>query len=124
MLNRRTQRITRQEYDKIVSDASAVRAFLESERFSFIVDYIKNTMESSRETILKDTVTDVTEQITISEKITKLFFTPKKAQLDELKALYKWTSKFFEDMQRTIDMEKEVDRKIGLGDLEIDDSIR
>lgn len=124
MLNRRTQRITRQEYDKIVSDASAVRAFLESERFSFIVDYIKNTMESSRETILKDTVTDVTEQVTISEKITKLFFTPKKAQLDELKALYKWTSKFFEDMQRTIDMEKEVDRKIGLGDLEIDDSIR
>lgn len=120
----RKLRISRDEYSQIIDNASAVRAFLESGRFGFIVEYIKNTMESSREAILKNTVTDVTEQVTVSEKVTKLFFTPKKVQEDELKALYKWTTKFFEDMQRIADMEKEVERKIGLGELEIDDDIR
>lgn len=117
----RKLKISRDEYEKITSQAVAARYFLENPQFKFIIDYIKSGKDSARDHILNNTVTDVTEKVTISDRIKKSFFTPKQVQLDEIKGVYRWTRDFINEMERIAKLDAEIDRKVGLEQLIIDD---
>ena len=93
--------------------------FLEEPDFAFIRDYISSAFSYAQTSILENSIHDVTEELTVSEKIRKLFFTPKKEQVDELRGQYKFIKKFFEDMKYYADLQKQLDEGIEKGSVTV-----
>lgn len=120
-LNRsRARLMSKEEYDEIERRSNTARFLLEDPQFAFIRDYIKQSTDSIEETVISNRITDVTEEVTISERVKKLFFTPKKVQIDELSGQYKWITKFLADLEFWSEEITELDDQVAKGTVEIE----
>lgn len=108
-------KITKEEYEKTREQSRIAETFLNSKDFQFIRDLITGGISYAEKSILENTIHDVTEEITISDKIKKLFFTPKKEQMDELKGQYKWIKKFMDDVAYFASLKEKLDKDIERG---------
>jgi hypothetical protein len=113
-------KMTQKEYDEIASQSESAQAFLESETFSFIRKYLQNSLSSIEQSILNNTVRDVTERVTIAQTV-KEFFTPKKVQVDEMSGQYKFIQQFLRDMQVYAGNIKDLNEQIEKGRVVIKD---
>lgn len=114
-------KITKSEYEKTEEQARVASIFLNSAEYSFIRELLTNALAYTEEQILNNTVHDVTEEVTISDKIKKLFFTPKKVQIDELKGQYKIIKKFFSDVEYFASLKSKLDAEIAQGSVSIEE---
>lgn len=114
-------KITKAEYEKTEDQSRIASVFLNSSEYTFIRELLTNALSYAQEQILNNTVHDVTEEVTISDKIKKLFFTPKKVQLDELKGQYKLVKQFFSDVEYFASLKSELDAKIAQGSVFIEE---
>jgi hypothetical protein len=114
-------KITQEEYEKIVNQALAAQEILEDERFQFLRDYFQSTLDYVQSSILNNTIRAADEEVVISEKIKRIFHTPKKIQVDELVGQYKLVNKFFEDLAYYARLKKELDAHISKGIVKVDD---
>lgn len=105
-------KITREEYEQTEDQTKVAKLILNNKDFQFIRDYLQNALEYSKEKILTNEVHDVTEEVTISDKIKKLFFIPKREQMDELKGQYKFIKKFFKDLEYFASLKEQLDKDI------------
>jgi len=113
--------ISKKEFEEIQDQAAAATDLLESPRFQFFRDYLKSTSGYVEESILNNTVRDVKEIVTINDRLTKMFFTPKKIQVDELVGQYKLIKKLYADLQQFIVIKKDLDSEIAAGRVKVDD---
>lgn len=104
--------ITQKEYDEIQANGTAAQEILTDERFQFLRDYFTSAQEYAKNSIVENTILEVREIVTISEKLTKMFVTPKKVQVDELSGQYKLIKKFFADLQQFVDIKNELDKAV------------
>jgi hypothetical protein len=105
-------KITREEYEKTEEQTRVAKLFLNNKDFQFLRDYLSNALNYAQETILTNEVHDVTDEVTISDKIKKLFFTPKKEQMDELKGQYKFIKKLLADIAYFASLKAQLDKDI------------
>lgn len=115
----RVTTINQKEVDQITSQAAAASEILEDERFQFLRDYLKNATDYTEKSILENTIKDVREIVTISEKLSRLFFTPKKQQIDELVGQYKFIKQFFNDLQQVVMIKRELDEALIKGTVKV-----
>ena len=108
----RKQTITQDEYDKTINDAEAAKELLEDERFSFLRDHLTNTKASITQTILENRITEVKEVLKISDKLKRIFTTPKIVQVDELVGQYKLISQVRGDLEATARMKKDLEEAV------------
>lgn len=104
--------ITQKEYDEIQANGTAAEEILNDERFQFIRDYFTSAKEYAQSSIIENTIHEVREITTISERLTKMLVVPKKEQVDELSGQYKLVKKFFEDMQQYVNIKRELDEAV------------
>lgn len=107
--------MTQEEYTKITEQANIAIHFLEGKDFEFLRKDLYDMLEYIESSILNNSIHDVTEEITVSEKIKKLFFTPKKEQIDELKGQYKFIHKFLNGIQFYVQQKKDLEDHIAKG---------
>lgn len=110
--------ITQKEYDQIREQSESAQTFLESATFEFIREYLRNSLSSIENSILNNTVRDVTERVTIGQTL-KDFFTPKQVQVDELAGQYKFISNFMADMNIYANQIHDLDKQIEKGRVQI-----
>lgn len=110
-MNKKTK-ISQEEYKKVEDQSLAARELLEDERFEFIRTYIQGAIDYCEATILNNTIREVQEVVPLSEKVTRIFKTPKKVQVDELVGQYKWLKKFQADIQYYATLKKDLDSGI------------
>ena len=113
--------ISKEEYKEVLSQAAVASGILEDERFKFLRDYFNNASAYVENSILQNTIHDVREIVTLSDKLTRLFFTPKQLQVDEMVGQYKFIKKFFEDLNQFIKIKDDVEEAIAKGTVKIDD---
>jgi hypothetical protein len=113
--------ISKEEYKEVLSQAAVASEILEDERFKFVRDYFNNASGYVEKSILENTIHDVREIVTLSDKLTRLFFTPKQLQVDELCGQYKFIKKFFEDLKQFVQIKDDVEDAIAKGTIKIDD---
>lgn len=106
-------------FDELEEQASAAKYFLKNKRFKFIRDYLQEAMDEARNQILENRIRDVREEVTISDKLKRVFITPRKVQVDELVGAYKFIKKFFDDLEYMISLPEEVKKKAERGEIEI-----
>jgi hypothetical protein len=111
--------VSRKEWEQATTDGAAARAFLEEPRFSFMRDYLVSAMSSIENQIVNNTIRDVTEELTINDRLKRIFFTPKKVAIDELAGSYKWVSKFYAEIKRVSTADKDIEHKVASGELEL-----
>jgi hypothetical protein len=108
-------KISKEEYKKTEEMALAARELLEDSRFAFVRDWMQSSIDYALNSVMNNTVREVSEVVPITEKLTKIFKTPKKIQVDELVGQYKLAKKFFDDMtqykQNKIDMDEAIAHK-------------
>jgi hypothetical protein len=104
--------VSKQESELIENQAIAARELLEDERFAFVREYLESALDYIERTILENTVMEVRETHTITDKIIKTFIQPKKVQVDELSGQYKFIKKFLADMQYYADLKKQLDAEV------------
>lgn len=107
--------ISEEEYRDISDKSSAAKYFLGHERFQFIREYMNSGSKSALDKIVLNEITEVHEVRTITDSLKKIFITPKKPQVDELRGAYKWIIKFFEDMQMYADLRAKLDDDVEKG---------
>ncbi len=107
--------ISQEEYQKTEQQSLSAQEFLKDERFQFIIQYIKEAKQYCEDTILNNNIKDVEEVVTLSQTLQKIFKTPKKVQLDELKGQYKWINKFINDLHYYASLKKQLDEDINKG---------
>ena len=110
------------EWQKIEDNSRASSLFLKDKRFKFIREYLNNSLKEIEQMILNNRITNVEEQVTISDKLVKIFKTPKKVQIDELIGVYKWINKFISDLKYTIQLEKDIIEQESKGRVQIERS--
>lgn len=113
--------VSKEEYQGIQDDALAASELLNDERFAFIRKYFESIQEYAQTSIVENTVHEVKEVVTISDKLTKIFSTPKKVQVDELSGQYKLVKKFFQDLHQFVQTKKDLDAEIEAGRVKIGD---
>jgi hypothetical protein len=96
--------VTAEEMEKVESESSAARYFMTNSRFQFIRDYLQTASNDISEKIINNRVTEVREELTITDKLKRIFITNKKVQIDELIGAYKWINQFMSDMQTFVDL--------------------
>jgi hypothetical protein len=87
--------VSKEKYDETENLARVAREFLEEERFQIVRDLLNNQLNYIESSILNNSITDARECVTITDKIKKTFFRPKKEQIDELVGQYKLIKDFF-----------------------------
>lgn len=107
--------ISKEEYKEIQDNAAAADEVLTDGRFQFLRDLLNNQLKYVEQSILENTVHEVREIVTISDKLTKMFITPKKVQVDELSGQYKLIKKFFADLEQTVKIKKDLEEAIEKG---------
>ena len=115
------QKISRQEHDKIYEQAQAAEEILTSEKFAFLRDYFENARRYVEQSILNNTVREVQEVTPLSDKLTRIFKTPKKVQVDELVGQHKLITKFFDDMRTFVAIRDELEKELTSERITIDD---
>lgn len=113
--------VSKKEYEQIEDQAIAARELLEDERFAFLRDYLKSATDYIEKTILENTVMEVRETHSITDKIIKTFIQPKKVQVDELSGQYKFVKKFLADLEYYADLKKQLDAEIEAKRVHLDD---
>lgn len=113
--------ISKEEYDKIVDEGAVAFEILNDERFEFVRLLLQTPRDYARESILNNTITDVSEEVTVSESIKKIFSRKRKDQVDELVGQYKVINKFFADLQDRIDTKEQLERGIANDTIVIQD---
>lgn len=113
-------KITREEYEKTEEQTRVAKLFLNNKDFQFLRDYLQNALSYAEKAIYTNEIHDVTEEVTISEKIKKLFFTPKKEQTDELKGQYKFIKKLLADVTYYASLKAQLDKDISTGNVFIE----
>lgn len=88
ILNRKTT-ITQDEYHEVEARSVAANELLNDERFQFFRDMLSNQEKYAEDTVLNNTIREYQEVVPISDKIQRIFKTPKKVQVDELAGQYK-----------------------------------
>ena len=109
-----------EDWEEMEDNASAVKYFLKNKRFALIRNYLKEAMEEAEKQILENRIKDVHEEVKISDRIKKIFITPKKTQVDELVGAYKFIKKFFEDMEYMVRLPNELLEKEAKGEITIE----
>lgn len=112
---RKTTKVTQEEYKNIEAQSFAAREVLEDERFQFIRDYFRNAKEYIENSILNNTVREVQEVVPVTDKLTRIFKTTKKVQVDELSGQYKLIVKFLDDLEYYASLKKDLDQEISDG---------
>jgi hypothetical protein len=113
--------ITKENYDQIIENAEAASELLESKRFSFFIDYLKDAQSSITQMILENRIMTVQEHVRISDKLKRVFTTPKKIQIDELVGQYKFIGQVIADLENTARMKQEVEEALKKKELIMDD---
>lgn len=107
--------ISQNEYEAIENQSIAAKELLEDERFAFFREYLESALSYIEKSVLENTVMEVRETHTITDKIIKTFIQPKKVQVDELSGQYKFIKKLLADLeyyaQLKDDLEQEVENK-------------
>lgn len=112
--------LSQAEYEKITDEAHVADELLNNERFAFVRDILLSAKEYAQTSIVENTVMKISEEVTVSENIKKIFTQPKKVQVDELSGQYKLVQKFFDELQGYIDIKNEVEDKIAKELVEVD----
>lgn len=112
--------MTQDEYYEIREQSRYAKEFLESDNFAFIRKYLDEALSSIENTILDNTIRDVTESVTITPSIVKKFFTPKKVQVDELAGQHRFLKKFISDMQYYASLIDNLEKEIKSGRVKVD----
>lgn len=110
------------EWQQIEDNSRASSLFLKDKRFKFIREYLNNSLTEIKEMILTNRIMDVEEQVTISDKLIKIFKTPKKVQIDELVGMYKFINKFLAEFQNRIQLEQDIIEQESKGRIDIERS--
>ena len=113
--------ISQVEYDQIIDEASVAKQLLTDEKFEFVRQILLSAKEYAKNSILENTVMDVAEEVTVSDRIKKIFRQPKKIQVDELSGQYKLVKKFFDELQGYIDTKDAMVAQIEAGTASIDE---
>lgn len=101
-------RITAEEFERAQYEAAAANLILKGKQFGFLREYFSQTLKDTEHKILNNSITDVREELTINvhesekgiiPKLKRIFFIPKKVQVDELVGAYKFIKKFWADME-------------------------
>lgn len=95
--------ISQEEYDLIIEEGDAAYEILNEDRFEFVRQLLETSREYAKNSILENTITDVSEEVTISDNIKKIFSRKKKEQIDALSGQYVLVNKFFQDLQDRVD---------------------
>jgi hypothetical protein len=115
------QKISKQEADRVKDEADTAEEFLTAPRFKFLRDYLNSVKEYAQKTILENNIHEVREINTISDRLSKIFIVPKKEQIDELSGQYKLINKIFADLNRFMEMKRELNEALEKKKVKIDD---
>lgn len=107
--------ITQEEYSQIEQMSLTAKELLEDERFKFLRDYLNNGLTSAEEKVLNNTIREYQDVVPLSEKLTRIFKTTKKVQVDELAGQYKWIKQFFADLNYMANLKDQYDEGIESG---------
>lgn len=91
--------ISEEELQEVEARSLAAQELLKDERFKFFRDMLDNQLKYAEETVLNNTIREFQEVVPISEKITRIFKTPKKQQVDELAGQYKLIKQQYADLE-------------------------
>lgn len=91
------------EHDLIMVEGDAAEEILDSDRFEFVRQLLETPRDYAEKSILENTITDVSEEVTVSERIKRIFHKSKKSQVDELAGQYVLVNKFFQDLRDRVD---------------------
>lgn len=109
-------KITAEEYQRISEESKYAEMILKNKNFKFIRDYLESALVYVEQSILNNTIKEVHEHQTITDKLKRVFITQKKEQIDELTGQYKFIKKFLSDLEyfvsRKLDLDKEIERKL------------
>lgn len=122
--NKRVQRktiISQDEYDLIIDEAATAYEILNDERFEFVRQLLETPRDYAEKSILENTITDVSEEITISDRVKRIFHKPKKVQIDELAGQYTLVNKFFQDLQDRIETKDQLEKGVANDTIIIED---
>jgi hypothetical protein len=107
--------VTKEELDRIDSQARAASELLEDDRFSFFREYLQEAIESAEQAILNNSIREVQESVTITQSIVKTFITPKKVQIDELSGKYQFAVKILKDLEYWKSLKTQLETEIAEG---------
>jgi hypothetical protein len=113
--------ITQEEYNLVEEQAAVVHEFLNDDRFAFIRELLTNAQEYARDSIVENTIMDVSEETIITDTMKRIFHQSKKVQVDELSGQYKLVKKFFEDLSYFMELKQKLDEKIAEDKVRVDD---
>lgn len=119
---RKKPTVRAEEWNDIDEKAKAASYFLNNKRFEFIQNYINTSLSEIEDLILNNSVKEVHEESTISDKFKKVFVTPKKVQIDELIGAYKWIKQFMADLEFLIVQKENIIQKEENKEIEIERS--
>lgn len=122
--NKRVQRktiISQDEYDLIIDEAATAYEILNDDRFEFVRQLLETPRDYAEKSILENTITDVSEEVTVSDHIKRIFHKPKKAQIDELAGQYTLVNKFFQDLQDRIETKDQLEKGVANDTIIIED---
>lgn len=107
--------VSTDEYSLIESQSAAALELIEDERFKFFRDYLQSAIDYVETSILENTIMEVRETHSISDKLIKTFIQPKQVQVDELSGQYKFIKKLLNDMRYFAGLKAELDAEIEQG---------
>ncbi len=113
--------ISQEEFDKITEEAVVAEELLNKDRFKFIREILLSAQEYAQTSIVENTIMDVSEEVTVSDRIKKIFTQPKKVQVDELSGQYKLVKKFFDELQGYVNIKASIDNQIAIGTVVVDE---
>ena len=113
-MNKKTV-ISLEEYNDVEKTSLAAKELLEDERFKFLRDYLTNGATSAETQILNNAIREYQDVVPLTEKVTRIFKTPKKVQVDELAGQYKWIKQFLSDMEHLASLKDQYDEGVESG---------
>ena len=114
------KKVSGEEYRLIEEEASAAKEILEGERFKIVMEYLQSSLDYIEKSILENTIHDVRDTHTITDKLIRTFFTSKKEQVSELSGQYKFIKKFLADLRMTAEMKNDLDDAVARGKVVLD----
>jgi len=113
--------ISKDEYDKVIEEASVAGIILNEDRFDFVRQILLSAKEYAATSIIENTIMDASKEVTISNVVKKIFTQKKEVQVDELSGQYKLVKKFFDELQGYIDTRDAMVAQIEAGTASIDE---
>lgn len=103
--------LDQEQYQQINDKASASSEILEHERFAFLKDFLYGQKAYYEQTILNNTLREY-QDVTPFENFTRIFKTPKKLQLDELRGRYKMVCETINLLESAVEIQKQTEDAI------------